>query len=101
MKVVFTPRSRRELGEIAEYIERDNPLAAERTVIDIRARCLKLADHPNRGAEIAIRNGVVIRRLVEGHYLIVYSVKANEVRIHRITHGARSPRILLKNLDLP
>ena len=101
MKVVIPRRVENELFEIALRVARDNPVAASKLADALEARCLKLADKPDRGAKIATRRGVTIRRLVEGQYLIVYSVASDQVRIHRISHGARSPRLLLKDIDLP
>ena len=100
MKVVIPTRVRHEIFQIAFYVARDNPAAASRLNDALEARCLKLADNPDRGTRIATRRGIEIRRLVEGQYLIVYSVSSDEVRIHRITHAARSPRLLLKGLDI-
>lgn len=100
MKVVIPARVQRELFEIAFRVAQDNPAAAERLADSLERRCLKLADNPDRGTTIATRRGVAIHRLVEGRYLIVYSVFADEVRIHHLVHGARSPRLLLKDLDI-
>lgn len=100
MKVVIAARVESELFQIALHVAQDNPAAAGRLADALERRCLELADHPDRGTPIATRRGTTMRRLVEGRYLIVYSVSADEVRIHRIVHGARSPRALLKNLDL-
>jgi len=100
MNVVIPVHVRNELFWIALNVAQDNPAAADKLVDALEARCLKLGENPDRGTVIATRKGVAIRRLVEGRYLIVYSVTADQVRIHRITHGARSPRLLLKDLDL-
>ena len=100
MKVVFTGPASRELGEIAQYVAQDDPPAAERLVLDIRRGCLALSDHPERGRVAGRKRGIAIRRLVFRPYLVFYSVSPDSVRIHRVIHGSRSPRLLLKGLDL-
>jgi toxin ParE1/3/4 len=99
MKVVFTRPAVSELEQIARHVERDNPAAAERLVLEIRSRCLGLSDGPERGRVVGRRRGVEIRRLVYRPYLIFYSVRVDAVRIHRVIHGSRSPGAFLKNID--
>ena len=100
MKVKFAAAAERELQELEAYIAQDDPAAARRTVEDIVHSCLALAHAPERGKAIAKKRGVTLRRLVRGSYLVVYSTIDDLVVIHRVRHGARSPRLLLKDLDL-
>jgi toxin ParE1/3/4 len=101
MKVVVTAVARMEIREIGLYVARDDPSAAMRLMADLVRTCSALETAPLRGPVLAVRHGREVRRLVHGSYLILYTVADDAVRIHRVTHGARSPRLLLKNLDLP
>jgi len=78
----------RNLEEEAEYIARDDPLAAARVVERIVTRVERLAAHPALG-----RPGRVpgTRELVVAGtpYIIPYRVRGAEVEILRVFHGAR------------
>lgn len=100
MKLEFAEAARTELEDIEDFIAADDPAAARRVVTDVVHACATLLATPELGARIGFVRRVVLRRLVQKPYLIVYSVRSDRIIIHRIRHGARSPRALLKNLDL-
>lgn len=99
MIVIFTRSATFELLEIEAYVAADDAIAAERLTADLVDACMALEDAPERGPVIGSANGLRLRRLVHGQYLILYSVSVELVRIHRVVHGARSPRARLKGLD--
>ncbi|RXF74787.1 type II toxin-antitoxin system RelE/ParE family toxin [Hansschlegelia zhihuaiae] len=101
MKVRITPRAATDILEIETFIRQENPAAAARLANEIVDRCLALETASQRGPIIGLAKGQSIRRLVHGNYLIVYIIQTDAIRVLRIVHGARSPRLLLKNLDLP
>ena len=88
MKVILSPRSERDLEEIADFIARDSPRSAIRFIADLRATCEKLADAP-LGYEVQLQLDPSIRRAVHGRYLVFYSVNPDRVRVERILHAAR------------
>jgi toxin ParE1/3/4 len=86
--VIFAPKARSDLDSIWLYVAAETPLAADRLIDRIHARCQNLAVHPRLGParpEIAAD----ARTLVEGDYLILYRVRAEDVDIVRVVHGAR------------
>ncbi|GLK80016.1 type II toxin-antitoxin system RelE/ParE family toxin [Methylopila turkensis] len=99
MKVVVTRRARSELRDIGRYVAGDDPAAAERLVADLYARLAALADVAERGMVVGISRTRPIRRLVHGAYLIIYTVDVDAVRVLRVVHGARSPKLLLRDID--
>lgn len=101
MIVRFTDAAIRELEDIEAYVAYDDPVAAQRLAETIVHACLTLQQSPGLGPVIAVLRGVTLRRLVSGSYLVVYSAGPDQITIHRIRHGARSPRLLLKGLHLP
>lgn len=50
MVVRFSPAAVQDLEEIGDYIYAENPPAAYRLIIELRARCEKLAEMPRSGA---------------------------------------------------
>jgi toxin ParE1/3/4 len=79
----------RNLDQHADYIAKDDPIAARNAVQRIRAAVDQLADYPNMG-----RSGRVplTRELIVGGtpWIIVYRVRADMVEIIRVLHGAQS-----------
>ncbi len=63
MKVIWSPRSRRNLNEIFDYILAENPAAAVKVINAIEARVSLLEAHPNLGrpGKIAETRELVIR----------------------------------------
>jgi len=54
MKVIWTRPALRELETIGDYIERENPAAAERTVTRILEQVDRLKQHPHIGARAVL-----------------------------------------------
>ncbi len=89
MRVRWLRTGLRNLDQHADYIARDDPIAARNAVQRIRAAVDQLADYPNMG-----RTGRVplTRELIVGGtpWIIVYRVRADVVEIIRVLHGAQS-----------
>ena len=88
MRLRWLRRALRNLDEEAEYIARDDPHAAARTVERIASSVEKLATYPASG-----RPGRVpgTRELVVTGtpYIVPYRVRGDTVEILREFHGAR------------
>lgn len=91
MKVIVTGQAEAEIRAIGAHIGRDDALAAERWVIATTELCLSLRDNVERAPVVGHRRGVAIRRLVPGSYLVIYSVRGDTVRIHRVTPRRTKP----------
>jgi len=70
---IFSANAEEDLAEIAEYIARDNPEAADELVSKIAAKCSKLVEFPSIGD-------------------LLYKIKKDHVYIIRIFHAARELR---------
>ena len=88
MQIRWLRSALKNLDEAAEYIARDDPEAAARTVERIVTSVEKLGDYPASG-----RPGRVpgTRELVISGtpYLVPYRVRGEKVEILRVFHGAR------------
>jgi addiction module RelE/StbE family toxin len=90
MKVIIRRKAQEDLDRIAEWIRKDNPIAAESVAARIR-------DHIDFLQEDNLahmgRPGLVegTRELIEHPYIIVYEVHDDrgEVVVLSIVHGAR------------
>ena len=88
MRIRWTRPALADLEAIGDFIARDNPGAAERTVAAIGAFVDALRDHPNLG-----RPGRLIgtRELIVAGtpYVIPYRVVGDDVEVLAVFHGAR------------
>lgn len=77
------------LREIHDYIARDSPEAARRTVEGILGRIEDLVEFPEIGQSHTTRSGRQVRLLLYGHYRIAYQVTdQKDVRLLGIFHGS-------------
>lgn len=88
-RVVWAPRTVRDVARIHDYIAAFNPRAAA----DLAGRLLEvgdsLAQHPGRGRPVP---GTPWRELVIVYpYIIRYQITGDVVRIVRVRHGMRLP----------
>jgi len=89
LRLRWTRLADRDLDEIAEYIEADNPAAAVRVVLEIINQVeTLLQEHPaiGRPGRVPGTRELVIRGLP---YIVPYRVRDNELELLRILHTAR------------
>ncbi len=87
MKLVWSPEARRQIREIWHYIALDDAEAADRMVTRLVVAVEKLLRFPHLG-----RPGrEASRELVVGgtHFIVVYRVEGEEIKIGSVLHGAR------------
>lgn len=91
MIVHLTTEAQRDLEQIADYIAQDNPQRALSFVLELRDKCLSLADTPYGFPFVPRYERYGIRRRVHNDYLIFYHVDSEkgQVLILHILHGAR------------
>lgn len=77
------------LREIHDYIARESPEAARRTVEGILDRIEDLVEFPEIGQSYTTRSGRQVRLLLYGHYRIAYQVtEQKDVRLLGVFHGS-------------
>lgn len=97
MKVQLAAEAERDLEAITDHIATDNPARALGFILELRDKCLGLADYPKAFPVVARCAHLDVRRRVHGQYLIFYRVEAGRVVVLHILHGASD---YLKQLDL-
>lgn len=93
----FTPAAEEDVFEIWAYIAADNPLAADRLEVEIRASCERLAEQPDLGHLRRDLTDKPVRFLpVRGRYLIIYDPATDPLEVLRVLHGARDAGVELE-----
>ena len=88
MNVRWTRLALNDLGEIGDYIARDDPAAAQRVGRMIEAAVGRLAEHPYSGpaGRVEGTRELVVPRLP---YILAYQIKDDAIHILAVRHGAR------------
>ena len=88
MRIRWTRPALADLEAIGDFIARDNPAAASRTVARVVASVGKLRDHRNLGRPGRLTG---TRELVVAGtpYLAPYRVHSDEIEVLAVFHGAR------------
>ncbi|MBP7528741.1 MAG: type II toxin-antitoxin system RelE/ParE family toxin [Syntrophorhabdaceae bacterium] len=87
MKVFWSPLAVERVTEIAQYIARDNPAAAEVWVNTIFSKVGDLKAFPQSGRLVPETNNHNIRDLIYGNYRIVYRIEKKRISILTVRHG--------------
>lgn len=95
MIVHLTAEAEHDLETIGDYIARDNPARALSFLQELRAKCLGLADMPERFPLVPRYEAAGVRRRVHRDYLIFYRVEREKVAILHILHGAQNYSAIL------
>jgi plasmid stabilization system protein ParE len=90
-RVELSQAAKIDIDSIRNHIAADNPAAAERWRLEIRALILRLETLPFAFEVIpeAAELGVRCRHKLFGNYRIVYRVDEDRVLIVRVIHGAQ------------
>lgn len=87
MKIVWSPLAVERAAEIAEYISRDNPTAAEKWIDTVFSKVEQLKSFPESGRIVPEINSKDFRELIYGNYRIIYRLEKIQVSILTIRHG--------------
>ena len=84
------------LLEILDFIARENPRSATRTVDEILERVEMLADFPRMGPVFSDESGPDLRKLVLDDYLVVYLVRDEKrvISVIAVRHSRQRPMTL-------
>lgn len=88
MKIVWTPRSQRNLRDAARYLTQFNPYAALSMVRTIRAAPQQLLHHPASGRPGRI-DGTRELVIIGTPYILPYRVHRDAIEILAVIHTSR------------
>ena len=88
MRIVWQDEAEGDLDRIADYILKDDSVAALRLVYTIRQATRVLCEHPNIGRTCRVEGTreLVIPRLP---YILPYQIACQEIRILAVMHASR------------
>jgi toxin ParE1/3/4 len=87
MRIIWSPLAVERAAEIAEYISRDNPTAAEKWIDTVFSKVEQLKSFPESGRIVPEINSKDFRELIYGNYRIIYRLEKIQVSILTIRHG--------------
>jgi plasmid stabilization system protein ParE len=88
MKIRYTPESIKDLHRLREFIEINNPVAAQRIAIQLLAGIEKLKLFPKIGVQVLrAPQPESIRDLFIGNYTVRYLITTDEIIVLRLWHG--------------
>ncbi|MDX9841844.1 MAG: type II toxin-antitoxin system RelE/ParE family toxin [Desulfobulbus sp.] len=87
MTIVWSPLALDKVAEIAGYIARDKPLAAEKWVKAVFAKVEQLEISPELGRVVPEIGALQFRELIYSQYRIVYRIEEKRISILTVRHG--------------
>ena len=92
LKVEFSPTALLDLEDIADYIAKDNPIAAEQWVDKLVAAAEKVASHPRSGRVVPEVEDSKMREVIVGDYRVIYRVEEKRLLVLTVIEGHRQLR---------
>ncbi len=87
MKIIWAPLAIDRAAEIAEYISRDNPVAAGKWIHNLFKKVEILKSTPEIGRIVPEIERKEIRELIFGNYRIIYRIEKTIINILTVRHG--------------
>jgi addiction module RelE/StbE family toxin len=97
--VTWTPKAQNDLQAAYEYIARDSRRLAEAFVLRVEAAVDRLAAFPESGRMVPEFRRRDIREVIVQRYRVFYRIRAGNVEVLSVLHGARDIRA--SDLPLP
>lgn len=96
MKIFWSPLAVERLGNLFEYISKDDNLAAHKMIEKIFKKVENLSKFPERGRKVPEANREEIREVFVSEYRIIYRVESKRIFVLSI----RNFKQLLPGKDL-
>lgn len=89
MKVHWTDAAVEQLRGIHAYIGQSSPQYAQRIVDRLTRRSQQIGQFPLSGRMVPEAEAAQIREVLEGPYRIIYYIKADQIDVLAVLHGAQ------------
>lgn len=89
MRVKWTAEAEAHLDGIYQYIAKDSPLYASRTLDKLTRRADQLIGHPRSGRILLKYDNPNLRELVVGSYRLIYRITSDHIDILAVFQGAQ------------
>jgi plasmid stabilization system protein ParE len=87
MTIIWSPLAIDRISEIAGYIAKDKPSAAEKWIDTVFSKVEQLESSPEIGRIVPEINNSQFRELIYGNYRIIYRIEKKQISILTIRHG--------------
>ena len=87
MKIIWSPLAIDRASEIANYIARDKPSAAEKWIETIFKKVDQLRNSPEIGRIVPEMDNEQFREIIYGNYRIICRIEKKQLSILIIRHG--------------
>jgi toxin ParE1/3/4 len=87
MKIIWSPLAIDRASDIAHYIAKDKPSAAEKWVDTVFLKVEQLVSSPEIGRKVPEINDGRFRELIYGNYRSIYRIEEGQISILTIRHG--------------
>lgn len=95
MKIRYTPEAVADLSRLREFIEINNPVAAQRVANELLFGIDKLKVFPKMGIQVLrAPQPELVRDLFIGNYTIRYLIQGAEIIVLRLWHGKENEKDL-------
>lgn len=88
MKIIWSPRAKKDLCKIIDYIAKDKKMAALKWARNIQKKVLRLQQFPYSGVIVPELDRPEIREVIVGSYRVIYKVSGT-ISILTVFHGAK------------
>lgn len=89
-QVTWTKLALADLDSIHDFIAKESPFYAQKTIEEFLIRIEVLAKYPEIGREVPEFDRKDIKELIQGNYRIIYRIKSKSISIIRVHHSARN-----------
>ncbi len=87
MTIIWSPLAIDRVSEIANYIAKDKPSAAEKWINTVFSKVEQLELSPEIGRIVPELSNSQFRELIYGNYRIIYRIEKEQISILTIRHG--------------
>lgn len=91
LPVVFDAEAEEDLAAFVDYLAPRNRAAMLDTLAELEGTLGLAAMGTLEGAEVTLRSGAAVRRLVVRSFLVYYQRRPGELRVLRVYDGRRRP----------
>jgi toxin ParE1/3/4 len=92
VKLIWSPLALKRVSEIAEYIARSRPQAAEDWVVAIFASVRRLNRFPLSGRSVPESQRTDLREVIHGNYRVIYRVEPDHLVVLTVRHTRQDLR---------
>jgi toxin ParE1/3/4 len=88
-RIIWSPRSVRDVESIREYVAQDSPRVADLVVTRIIKTVERLETFPESGRKVPERNDPEIREVIAAPYRVVYRLREGNIEIITVFRASR------------